>query len=63
MSFSRRLRNVCLLLFGLLFLIIALTFLIAYRYGTISSTQFMVSLYLLFALLAFYAFLYILWGR
>jgi len=50
-------------MFAALFLVLALTSLLAYRYGSISSTQFMVFIYLMFALLAFYAFLYILWVK
>ena len=63
MSFRRRLRNVCLYLFAVVLLILGLTTTTAYIQGAVSPTQYMVFIYLLFLLAAFFAYMMLYWGN
>ena len=61
MSFRRRLRNVCLFILGTVVLIFSLTTTTAYVQGYLSSTQYMVFIYLLFVLTLFGSYMIIYW--
>ena len=62
MNFKRRLRNVCLFLFGGWLILFALTTTMAYVQGGIIPAHYLVLMYLVVVLLVFFAYVVLYWG-
>jgi len=63
MNFKRRLRNVCGVLLAAFLVLFAVSSTVAYMQGTITPPQYMIIMYLVIMLAAFFAYIVLYWGE